>query len=497
MKTEIPRYDIIILGGGIAGSVMAISLKRKTPALTILIIERSSIFPNKVGESSAEMTGLFFNRFGIEHILKKQIPKAGLRFLFNEHNTFDPEKTDEFSSPSFKSIANGYHFNRQQFDEDLLAEATKMGCEIRRPAEIIDFNYEKLNSLVRIKYEGKENEFRATWLIDASGTERIVGKKMGWQDNTVTFDTAASLAHFENLGPINEWDKLQSDIWKNNAIGPQSQSTIHFLRHGCWWWHIVLNNNTTSIGVVYDKSILGTPDAEKFFNDYLENDELLKHITQGATRGPIKHLPKLPYLSKRLYNDGLVVIGDSAAFIDPLFSPGIEFICQQSINLTDLIADYFKNNKMNYRKWNSYQKVFLAAFSDRIKIYQDRYKLMGSYDLFSNWVQLDFFGYFCFTIFPSVVFPGRMKTPPRFLFPSNLVYKFVTNRYLKIAARRKIQGRLSTSLQKPVSYSHISIPNGFMFYLKVPQLFFIWFINYMRIEIDEVGFMWFSEKKSI
>ncbi len=146
MKTEIPRYDIIILGGGIAGSVMAISLKRKTPSLTILIVERSSIFPNKVGESSAEMTGLFFNRFGIEHILKKQIPKTGLRFLFNEHNTFDHNKMDEFSSPSFKSIANGYHFNRQQFDEDLLAEAIKMGCETRRPAEIIDFHYQKLNS---------------------------------------------------------------------------------------------------------------------------------------------------------------------------------------------------------------------------------------------------------------------------------------------------------------------------------------------------------------
>jgi hypothetical protein len=326
-------------------------------------------------------------------------------------------------------------------------------------------------------------------VIDASGTQRIVGKKLGWQNKEQTFDTAASFAHFENLRSFNGWDQLKSEVWKKNAIGPQSQSTIHILRKGCWWWHIKLNNTITSIGVVYDKNILGTSDPDIFFNNYLENDVLLKHITQGATKGPIKHFSKLPYLSNRLYDDGVAVIGDSAAFIDPLFSPGIEFICQQSIYLTDLITDYFKNNEMNYSKWNRYQKVFLSAFSDRIKIYQDRYKLMDSYDLFTNWVQLDFFGYFCFTIFPSVVFPRRMKIPMRFFFPSNLFYNFITKRYLKIAERRKLQGRVSTSLNKPISYSHISIPDGFMFYFKVPQLFFIWFINYIKIEIDEMGFL--------
>lgn len=489
MKTERKLYDIIILGGGIAGSVMAISLKRKTPSLSILIIERSAVFPNKVGESSAEMTGLFFNRFGIEPILKKQLKKAGLRFLFNEHNSC--EKTDEFSSPSFKSIANGYHFNRQQFDEDLLGEAIKMGCEVRRPAEIIEFHYEKLNSRIRIKQQDKEVEFLTTWLIDASGVERIAGNKMGWQNKDITFDTAASLAHFENQGLCSDWDKLQSTEWQKNAIGPQSQSTIHFLRPGCWWWHIALNSNTTSIGVVYDKNIIGTPDPEKFFNDYLEKDELLRKITKGAKRGPVKHIPKLPYLSNRLYDDGIIVIGDAAAFIDPLFSPGIEFICQQSIHLSELITDYFKTGKMDYRKWNSYQKIFLTAFNHRIKIYQDRYKVMGSYDLFSNWVQLDFFGYFCFTIFPSLVFPGRMKIPPKFSFLSGFVYRFITNRYLKIAERRKLQGRVSTSLKKPVSYSHVAIPDGFMFYLKVPQLFFVWFSNYIKIETDEMKFRFF------
>jgi flavin-dependent dehydrogenase len=486
-------YDIIILGGGIAGSLMAISIRRKNPSLQILIIERSTIFPNKVGESSAEMTGLFFNRFKIDHILKKQVQKAGLRFLFNEKNSANFSVMDEFSSPAVKSISNGYHFNRQQFDEDLLGEAEKLGTKVLRPAEIVEFKYEKFNSEIIVRHENALTNFRATWMIDASGTERIAGKKLGWAKKDLSFDTAASFAHFEGLKPSSEWDTNKNPYWEKYAIGPKSQSTIHFLRPGCWWWHIELNNNTTSIGVVYDKTIIGKIDPEKFFDDFLENDAQLKFITEGTKRGPIKHLPKLPYLSNRLYDDGIAVIGDAAAFIDPLFSPGIEFSCQQSIWLSDLIVDYFVNEKMNEKKWKKYEKVFLQAFSNRILVYEKRYQLMGSYDLFSNWVQLDFFAYFGFTIIPAVWFPARMKFPPRFVFPTKHIYNFFTRRYLKIARRRARQNRTSTSLKKPISLSHVGLPRGIKLFFKTPQLFCIWSFNYLRIELSELKYFFFRK----
>lgn len=487
------HYDIIILGGGIAGSIMAISLKRKNPLLSVLIIERSVQFPNKVGESSAEITGLFFNRFKINKILKKQVPKAGLRFLFNENSDFDPNKISEFSSPSLKSLTNGYHFNRQQFDEDMLAEATELGCVLIRPAEVVEFRYEKLNSLINVRHNQIETEYRGTWIIDASGTERIVGKQLNWTNKKLSFNTSASLAHFKNLRPLSEWDALKSETWDKKAIGKPQQSTIHFLRHGCWWWHIVLNNETTSIGVVYDTHILNPDDRDRFFNEYIENDPQLNFVTKGAERGPIRHLYNLPYISERLYSDGVAVIGDAAAFIDPLFSPGIEFICQQSIYLTEVLIDYFEVKEVNDKKWNQYESLFLNAFTDRLSVYENRYKVMHSYDVFSNWVQLDFFGYFGFTVFPSIVFPSRMKIPPRFTFPSNYIYKFITNRYLKIASNRKKQGRVSSSLNKPVSYSQVSIPAGIRFYFKVPQLFFVWLINYLKIEKDEFKYKVFKK----
>jgi flavin-dependent dehydrogenase len=489
---EKKMFDIIILGGGIAGSLTAISIKRINPGLEILIIEKSSIFHFKVGESSAELTGLFLNRFNINHILKKQIPKAGLRFTFNEHHSDDFSKMDEFCSPVLKGITNGYHLNRQQFDSDLLDEAEKLGARVLRAAEIVDLKFQKLNSEVSVNHEGEVLDFKATWIVDASGPERIVNKKLNWGKKELKFETAASFAHFEGLKPASEWDIIKNDYWEQNAIGPRSESTIHFLRPGCWWWHIVINNNTTSIGIVYDKNILKHEEPEKLFDDFIKNDEQLNFIIGDAKRTAIRHLPALPFISAKLYDEGIAVIGDAAAFIDPLFSPGIEFICQQSIHLSELITDYFTKSKMNHSKWKSYEHIFLNGFADRILVYEDKYKVMGSFDLFSNWVQLDFVAYFSFHVIPSVKFPNYIKQPPRFNFLTRALYLFFANRYVKISERRALQGRNSSSLNKPITFSHVSLPEGFRLYLKPMHLFIVWLSNYSKIEWTEMKYFIFK-----
>ncbi len=485
-------HDIIILGGGIAGSLMAISMLRKNPKLSLLIIERSVVFPPKVGESSAELTGLFFNRFSIDPILKKQIPKAGLRFLFNEHQSDDFNKMNEFSSPALKSVSNGYHFNRQVFDTDLLNEAVSLGAELLRPAEICDLIYTKLNTTISVKHNEELRVFVATWVVDASGPERIVNKKLNWGKKDLKFNTSASFAHFKGLRPVKEWDCTKNDFWDKNSIGPREHGTLQFMRKGCWWWHIKITDDVTSIGIVYDTHMLDGNNPDAFFDDYIRKDAQLNAIIGDATRGNIKHLPNLPFVSSKLYDEGIAVIGDAAAFIDPLFSPGIEFICQQSIHLSELILDYYETKGMNHTKWMRYDAEFLNGFSDRVLTYQDKYKVMGSYDLFANWVQLDFAAYFSFHVIPSVIRPKHIKKVPRFNVLTRSIYLFFTCRYVKIALRRERQGRTSSSLSKPLTYSKVALPVGYKLYLKPPQLIFAWLKNYIRIEWTELHYRCFK-----
>ena len=78
-------YDVVIMGGALAGASMGILLKRELPDARILIVERSEAFSFKVGESTSEVAGAFLTRvlrLG-SWLSREQIAKNGLRFWFN------------------------------------------------------------------------------------------------------------------------------------------------------------------------------------------------------------------------------------------------------------------------------------------------------------------------------------------------------------------------------------------------------------------------------
>ncbi|NRA10578.1 MAG: tryptophan 7-halogenase, partial [Crocinitomicaceae bacterium] len=113
------EFDLIILGGGISGSLMGISLMDKNSKMRVAIVERNSEFPQKIGESTSDIATLFFRRLEINHILKSHSRKAGLRFLFNENKSDNPDHIGEFTSPTLKTSIAGHHLNRKEFDEAL------------------------------------------------------------------------------------------------------------------------------------------------------------------------------------------------------------------------------------------------------------------------------------------------------------------------------------------------------------------------------------------
>lgn len=247
------NLDIAFIGGGMAASILALQLIRKRPSLRIAIVERSEFFPKKVGESTSDITGLFLNRLGIDHILKDQIRKTGLRFTFNEKNSARIEDLRELSSPSFKGPTNGYHLDRSVLDDRMLKECEDYGIVVYRPATVAGFIYRPYNSTLVVHSNEKKYEIRTRWVIDASGNARFVHKHMQWTDEKIDLDTGSVLAHFENLQSPEVWDVPVTDHWSKHAIGPPGHSTIHFMRPQSWWWHIKIDQNTTSLGMVYDR----------------------------------------------------------------------------------------------------------------------------------------------------------------------------------------------------------------------------------------------------
>lgn len=391
----------------------------------------------------------------------------------------------EFASPAFKSFSNGYHLNRPIFDADLLQECEKIGVTVLRPAELNDLELKTHNSILNITLNGESVNIKTRWFIDASGNFRYVKKKLKWVDKELTLNTGAITAHFTNLPSESTWDREETFYWNKNAIGSKAYSTTHFLKPHSWWWLIKLDESTTSIGVVYDKNNIKFSDAESYFNQSIKEDKLLSKVTKNAKISKINHLNSLPYVCSKMHQDNVAVIGDAGAFIDPLFSPGLELICQQNEHLISLLLDYFKTDRKDLKAWRNYEKQFVNTYLDRIFVYSKLYHFMHSFDLFSNATQLLFFGYQSFSVLPLKYFPRRIKYPGRFQTLDRAVIKWVFNRFYKISVKRTQQNRQSVSLHQPLFYSRVSIPNGIFYVLKPVQLALLWLTNYIKIEATE------------
>src|SRR5688500_20363380 len=84
MATLQDRYDVIVLGGAFSGASTAILLRRESPGLRVLIVEKAQAFDEKVGEATTEMSAMFLTRRLAmwEHLEREQLPKEGLRYWF-------------------------------------------------------------------------------------------------------------------------------------------------------------------------------------------------------------------------------------------------------------------------------------------------------------------------------------------------------------------------------------------------------------------------------
>lgn len=487
------NFELVIIGGGISASFLCLDILRKDPSFKILIIENSIEFPQKIGESVVDMTALILEEKGIGHLLSSQTKKSGIRFLFNERLSKDRSDIAEFASPTFPGRIKAYHLDRKRLDQDLLEEVEKRGVTVFRPAEIVFF--ERRNELNKMHVSFLENEFYITspWTVDASGRARVLSKLLNWKDLSIDLKTGSIMAHFKHIQPNEKWDTPENKYWDNNAIALRKYSTTHLMRPNSWWWIIRLDDITTSIGVMFDKQKIQFDSAEAYFMQLIEEDPELSRMTNGAEMISIRHIEQVPYVSEKLVEQGVALIGDSGAFLDPLFSPGLELIGQQSLWLSDLLVQEKVKGRFNQRGWEKYASTFHKAYETRLLMYRYAYGIMGSYDLFTAWTKLGNFVYLSRIVYPSVVFKAKLKMPLRFSFMERFGVNVIGPRLNRIYEKRKKQGRISVTKTNHLEYSGVRVPKDKRFVIIPFILLFKAVRGYLSLELSEL----FSSLQSI
>ena len=124
-------YDVAIIGGAFSGAATALMLKRRCPNARVLIIEKTTEFDRKVGESTTEVSSCYMTRIlGLTHHLgHHHLPKQGLRLWFSQRPEQSFDDCVELGARYGARLA-GFQVDRATLDTHLLEEAVKAGCEL-------------------------------------------------------------------------------------------------------------------------------------------------------------------------------------------------------------------------------------------------------------------------------------------------------------------------------------------------------------------------------
>jgi flavin-dependent dehydrogenase len=395
-------YDVLIIGGAFSGAATALTLKRKCPEARVLVIEKTTAFDRKVGESTTEVSSCYMTRIlGLTHYLgHHQLPKQGLRLWFSNRPDQAFDDCVEIGT-RYQSRLPGFQVDRAKLDSHILELACRSGCDLWRPAKVTNFELNDGDGQrVDVVAEGTQRTATCRWMIDATGRAAMFARKLGYFRQNTEHPINAVWARFSGA---KEWDSYE---WRerfpdyaNHCRTAREWATNHLFGRGWWIWIIPLQGGDVSAGIVYDSRIFRFregPTLGQRLHAHILANPVGREIFGVAKviEGDVHALSMLPYYSEKVCDNGWAIVGDAAGFIDPLYSPGLDSCSYTSYYVADFVARSLAGEDVADRlhHYNAQYPVTYRSWFE--SLYKDKYYYMGDAELMSTALLLDVSSYY-------------------------------------------------------------------------------------------------------
>lgn len=327
---NIPEYcDVVVIGGGPAGSLTGAYLAQK--GYDVVLLEREKHPRPHVGESLLPHVWKYCDEAGVSEKIEAEgfTVKAGGTVIWKD-------MISQVGFGDFGYTRPSLHVERDRFDHILLQNAVEKGARVFEEVAVLSLDFEQTEQGTpqpQVHYRNQVDKSRghisARFVVDASGQSSVIARQTGTRVIDEGFRFASLWGYFDNSRYFAA-DGRAHDFSYLNSISPTTFVTwIPDSGDWGWTWHIPLRH-TTSVGLVLPVEYLKAtkPRGETWESYFLRKcDEIpyLHELLADATyeQGSIASIQDYSYRSTRLVGPGYFLAGDAAGFIDPIFSAGL------------------------------------------------------------------------------------------------------------------------------------------------------------------------------
>jgi flavin-dependent dehydrogenase len=410
------RYDVVIIGAGLAGLSLARQLLQESDKRILLLEKRASLPPphQKVGEATVQLSAYYFSKVLDleEYLLREHYMKYNLRFFWKTPGR-ENRCLEDFSQSYIRNLSNiaSYQLNRNKIEGELLRlNLENKNFTLRAPIAGLNVSIGEGDSPHALSFtgDGGEERVEADWVVDTSGRGKVLARKMGLeQQNPIRHGAAffwvEGLLNIEKLTDLSPKEiRLKKDRAATGHL-PMWLATNHFCGEGFWFWVIPLHS-VTSLGLVYDnrliaRELINTPEkliawvCEEFplFARDLPHRKILDHSA----------IKDFSYGCKQTISGSRwAVAGEAGRFTDPLYSPGGDLIALYNTMIVDSILTTDAGELAT--KVRLYEQLMETLYEAYVPTYATSYDALGDQEAMTLKYTWELAVYFSFYVFPFI-----------------------------------------------------------------------------------------------
>jgi flavin-dependent dehydrogenase len=307
------NYDALIIGAGPAGSSAAAILAEY--GHRVLVLEREKFPRYHIGESLLPFTFQPLQRLGLIDKMRGSafVKKYSVQFVSPSGRASQPFYF--FNRYDRDTIAQTWQVLRSEFDQMLLDNARAKGALVKEETTVLELLKDgPCVAGVRAQTRGGAAvDYRAPITLDCSGREAFCAVRNHWRMKD------------PHLNKIAVWTYYKG-AQRDDGIDAGA-TTVAYVPEKGWFWYIPQHNDMISVGVVAEGKYLtrdGVKAPEAIFKRAVEENQWIKqHLACGEQTGPYRLTSEYTHHSRHCGTDGLLLVGDAFAFLDPVFSSGV------------------------------------------------------------------------------------------------------------------------------------------------------------------------------